>query len=55
MKKIYIVNWKHWSKTILKISLNIVIMVNYPTNVFHDAHRIQISIYWNVIIVKFLA
>ena len=54
MKEIYIVNWKHWSKTILKHSLNIVIIVNYPTNVFHDAHRIQISISWNVINVEFL-
>ena len=48
------VNLKLWSKTILNISLNIVIMVNYPTNVFHDDHRIQISIYWNVINVEFL-
>jgi hypothetical protein len=54
MKKIYIANWKHWFKTILKTSLNNVIMVNYPTNVFQDAHRIQISIYWNVINVEFL-
>ncbi len=49
------VNLKPWSKTILKISLNIVIMVNYLTNVFRDVHRIQIYIYWNVINVKFLA
>jgi hypothetical protein len=53
MTQIYIANSKHWSKTILKTSLNIVIMVKNPTNVFQDAHRIQISIYWNVINVEF--